>query len=77
MFTKVPVFVNGVWMHVDVPHHFKGAMQLSYATTWVLARTKELNEQQARIVAEAYVYQRMNPGLVHNDTVQELLKKIM
>jgi hypothetical protein len=77
MFTKVPVFIKGVWMHVDVPSYFQGAMQLSYATTWVLARTKELNEQQSRIVAEAYVYQRMNPGIVHNDTVQELLKKIM
>jgi len=76
MFKKVPVFVKGGWIDVDVPSTLPSAMQFSYATTWVAARVKGLTEDDSKIVAEAFVYQRMYPGLLNSEKVQEMMKKI-
>jgi hypothetical protein len=76
MIKKVPVFIKGIWMHVDVPSTLPSAMQFSFATTWVAARVKGLSEDDACIVAEAFVYQRMYPGLVHSEKVREMMKKV-
>ncbi len=77
MFKKVPVFVKGFWMQVDVPSTLPSAMQFSYATTWVAARLKNFSECDACIVAEAFVYQRMYPGLLNSGKVQEMMKKVL
>lgn len=73
---KIPIFVKGLWMHVDVPSTLPQAMQLSYATTWVAARLKNFSECDACIVAEAFIYHRMYPGLVHCEKVRDLMKRV-
>jgi hypothetical protein len=75
-FTQIPVFVNNSWLHVDVPNHIFGPMRFVYATSWVAARNKDLSEHDSKIVAEAIVYQRLYPGIVHNSIVHELMKKV-
>lgn len=76
MSVKIPIFIKGVWMQIDVPSALPRAMQLSYASTWVAARLKDLSEHDACIVAEAFVFQRMYPGLVHSERVKEMLKRV-
>ena len=73
---QIPIFVKGMWMQVDVPSALPSAMQFSYATTWVAARLKDFPEHDADIVAEAFVYQRMYPGLVHSEKVRDMLKRV-
>ena len=73
----IPVFVRGAWLPVAVPNHLtSSAMRFAYATAWVAARQKDMSEHDSHIVAEAIVYQRMYPGLVHSEKVRDMIQKM-
>ena len=73
----IPFFSKGEWIAVQIPHHFRGAMAMAYGAAWVRAKEMDMDTHTCSIVAEAIVYQRMYPGLVHAEHVQMMMQKVM
>lgn len=78
---KIPVYRKGTWITYTVPKEgeefWTRALRFQAASVFATASVRGYSPHTSAVLAEAYVYKQLYPGLMYDKEIEEKLKTFL